>query len=306
MELTAEQLQFYATYGYILLPQWLAPIVSNLEDELEAGLAAQYEDTPIGSQWMWSRAAATPRRLTPTLAALMENPLILRPAQQILGNDCLGLGVDIQRYVGDVDYHPDGRGPTPDWGLTAAKFMVYLDSITASSGALHIVPGSHLIANEKRETFAQGIAASAFHEVPATALETTPGDLIIFNIHCWHGSNGGGVNRRVINIDMFANPTNATAMTSMADLGAAHAAGRDAPVLRRFPWNYSLEWMSGGSAERARWIERLRECGDYFSGEHVVEGGPVSVAPVERPGAKARREHAQRAAAMIPSGDSKL
>ena len=62
-------------------------------------------------------------------------------------------------FQGDVDWHPDGQGPTEKWGLTAAKFMVYLDPVSANAGSLHIVPSTHLLVGEARDRFAEGIAA---------------------------------------------------------------------------------------------------------------------------------------------------
>ena len=84
----------------MLLKQWLSPsLVSTLQSELEAGLRAQYPDVDVNSQWMWSRASAVPARLTPTLAKAQELPEFLTPATQLLGEDLIGLGVDMNRYI---------------------------------------------------------------------------------------------------------------------------------------------------------------------------------------------------------------
>eukprot|EP01045_Picozoa_sp_COSAG04_P004833 COSAG04_NODE_216_length_19953_cov_85.343558_4_plen_345_part_00 len=275
--LSAEQLAFYGTYGYLLLPQWIPPpLLTALQDETEAvtyptpphpshghrpcplllwrlaeggegaraharalplplvlgtpgrarclrrrlpscccppdrpgavcvcgrsvqGLRGQFGETAVESQWMWSRASATPAALTPTLAQAQELPCaapatqtpaaaapypphprllawlwlcsvwtrtvalcawllprsrcrrhrraptplpipttpahapqphasatknsaagrtFLTPARQLLGEE-IGIGVDMNRYTGDVGWHPDGRGPGDDWGLGA-------------------------------------------------------------------------------------------------------------------------------------------------------------------------------------------
>ena len=140
-ELTPEQLETYRTVGYVLLKQWIPqPLLRALQSETEAGLLAQFPDTPITSQWMWSRASATPSRVTPTLCAAQELPEFLTPARQLQGDDVVGLGVDLNRYLGDINYHPDGQGPTAEWGLDASKFMIYLDPVRAETGCLHIVP----------------------------------------------------------------------------------------------------------------------------------------------------------------------
>ena len=83
--------------------------------------------------------------------------------------------------------------------------------------------GTHLLRGEERASFGESITTTAFADVPGTALETDPGDLIIFNIHAWHGSNGGGANRRIINLDYFQNPQTQTGRDSLCALGAIHS-----------------------------------------------------------------------------------
>ena len=86
--------------GYLLLKQWLPPtLVGVLQSEFEVGLRAQYPETDVHSQWMWSRASAIPARLTPTLAKVQELPEFLTPATQLLGEGLLGVGVDLNRYI---------------------------------------------------------------------------------------------------------------------------------------------------------------------------------------------------------------
>ena len=119
----------------------------------------------------------------------------------------------------------------------------------------------------------------------------------------WHGSIGGGTNRRIINLDFFACPRNETQREAMLARGKGHALGRDQPVLRRWPWNYSQEWLSNpeGSPVRAGWIRQLRELGTdadglgYFDGVHVVEGNGL-IPELER----VERARERRLAAEAP------
>lgn len=169
--------------------------------------------------------------------------------------------------------------------------MVYLDPVSADTGSLHILPATHLLLGEARDHFAKGITVSKFSDVPGTALETNPGDLIIFNIHAWHGSTGGGSNRRIINLDYFAAPETINAKSSLRQLGKTHAAGRDKPVLRRWPFNYSKEWLSNPerSRVRAKWIRQLRDLETYFDGPHVTEGNELQPEDERVERAQARR-----------------
>ena len=55
----------------------------------------------------------------------------LTPAQQICGEDVPGIGIDANRYVGNTGGHPD-RGNRLQ---IAVKYIFYLDSVTADTGA---------------------------------------------------------------------------------------------------------------------------------------------------------------------------
>lgn len=96
-----ERLLFqWLSQGYVLLKQWLSPSLTGvLQSELEVGLRAQYPETDVHSQWMWSRASALPASLTPTLAKIQELPEFLVPATQVLGEGLLGIGADLNRYI---------------------------------------------------------------------------------------------------------------------------------------------------------------------------------------------------------------
>ena len=77
---------------------------------------------PLRDEWVRGADAVT--------AALMEDPRFLTPAQQICGDDVLGIGVDINRYVSSTTWHP----ATGDENQIACKFIFYLDALGADSG----------------------------------------------------------------------------------------------------------------------------------------------------------------------------
>ena len=104
--MNSAQLRFFKTFGYILLPQHVnADTIVQLARDHEDALAAQYPaERNDGSERLWSRMTD---ESTPFAAALMEDPRFLGPAQQICGDDVLGIGVDINRYVSTTTWHPD-------------------------------------------------------------------------------------------------------------------------------------------------------------------------------------------------------
>ena len=60
-------------------------------------------------------------------------------AEQLYGEDVFGIASDVNRYVGDTRWHPD-TGSLDQYGV---KFAYYLQPVTADTGALRLIPGSH-------------------------------------------------------------------------------------------------------------------------------------------------------------------
>ncbi|NKB69388.1 MAG: hypothetical protein GKR89_20140 [Candidatus Latescibacteria bacterium] len=250
------QVDFFRTFGYIVLREFLqAEDLTIMARELDEGLEVQFPDQPFdGKKRQWTRLTDEG---TPYFAALMEDPRFFIPAQQLCGEDVLGIGVDVNRYVGDTGWHPD----TGDEEQRAVKFIFYLDPVAATTGALRVIPGSNLLRGEARQRFAQSVAQWPIDQVPAQAVATEPGDIIAFDIRTWHASCGGAV-RRAVNLDYFANPSTAADIAKLLDLGRGHASSIGHFGCRR-KFNYSRNWLDNSrqSPARQRWIDRFVEIG---------------------------------------------
>jgi ectoine hydroxylase-related dioxygenase (phytanoyl-CoA dioxygenase family) len=138
------------------------------------------------------------------LCTLLEHPVVEGVAESLLGPDFNYLAGDGNYYSGDTAWHSDG------WWDPVCKFIkvaFYLDPLTYSTGALRVIPGSHVISDQFGEA-AQKVcnAQSAFgmhgRDIPAVALETEPGDLAIFNHNCKHASFGGSKRRRMFTLNL--------------------------------------------------------------------------------------------------------
>ena len=91
--------------------------------------------------------------------------------------------------------------------LFAAKVAFYLDPLTRGTGALRFIPGSHkpdhfvrtgkIDVNNSRELF--GVPPTEFPG--SVAMETNPGDVVIFNHDLYHASFGGGNRRRMFTMN---------------------------------------------------------------------------------------------------------
>jgi hypothetical protein len=224
--------------------------------ELDTGLAAQYPHKPFdGHRRQWTRLTDEG---TPFFASLMEDPRFLNPAQQLCGEDVLGIGVDVNHYVGNTSWHPD----TGDTAQVAVKYIFYLDSVGADSGALRLIPGSHLLRGAERQRFTEGINKTPLEEVPCQAVATQPGDVIAFDIRTWHTSWGGNSNRRACNLDYFQNPSSAESIKQLLELGKGHAGSIGHFDCKR-KFNYSKNWLDNPHQNpvRQRWIDHFEEIG---------------------------------------------
>lgn len=252
-----EQADFFESFGYVVIRQLFdTNDLAVLAREFHAGLDAQYPaDRNDGAERLWTRLTDED---TPFAASLMEDRRFLGPAQRLCGPDVLGIGIDVNRYIGNTGWHPD----TADENQVAVKFIFYLDAVDADTGALRVIPASHLLRGAERRDFAQAVSARALTDVPCQAVATKPGDVIAFDIRTWHASYGGTDNRRAWNLDYFANPKSAEQIQQILALGSGHA-GSIRTFKPRRQYNYSRSWLDNprNSSVRQRWIDRFEEIG---------------------------------------------
>jgi hypothetical protein len=139
------------------------------------------------------------------LCALLDDLRIEGILISLLGDDFNYTGSDGNYYAGDTQWHSDGwaRGRT----YLFAKVALYLDDLTRDSGCLRVIPGSHHLEDdfglgvqehirEIPETW--GVTGS---QLPSLVLETSPGDVVIFNHNLKHAAFGGSERRRMFTIN---------------------------------------------------------------------------------------------------------
>jgi hypothetical protein len=103
-------------------------------------------------------------------------------AEELLQRDVLPGRAKGTRYFGDTSWHRD-----TELDIASLGCIAYLDRVTAATGALQILPFSHIHR-------AVGLPEAGR---PATvAIDSAPGDLIVFDEHLVHGSSGGGERRQ--------------------------------------------------------------------------------------------------------------
>ena len=196
--LTADQVDHFRTFGFVVLRGYLADRTGALRAEADAAIrdayAATYHERVIdGISGHYLPMAS---RVTPVSASLVcDDPRFTDAAEQLLGGPVIPECPEGVLYFAEAGWHTDDG-----IGVRGVKFAAYFEQLTAGTGALRLVPGSHhpeqnarLAAYSKRRGRVRddtGFAACRT-SFPGYVAATSPGDVIAFDLHTWHASTGG-------------------------------------------------------------------------------------------------------------------
>ena len=177
------------------------------------------------------------------LSSLLDDPRIDGIATSLMGDDYNFLGSDGNYYVGDTGWHSDGGWPRP---VTYYKFALYLDVLTRDTGAIRVIPGSHRYGEGYAEATQEGLTGGAekIWGMPAVAVETVPGDLVVFNQGTKHSAWGGSDRRRMFTLNYSRRHTE-----------------EELPILRQEVSNFARFWLDSVYGEimlRTAGPERMR------------------------------------------------
>ena len=134
------------------------------------------------------------------LSSLLDDPRIHDIASSLCGEEFNYTSGDGNFYTGDTQWHSDGYGARP---VLSFKMALYLDPVTHDTGALRVIPGSHRVGEPFADALQEHIQRDAPSfglppsQVPSCALETRPGDVLVFNHSIKHSSFGGSERRRM-------------------------------------------------------------------------------------------------------------
>lgn len=203
--LTAQQIAFFETFGYLGFPGLLKDRIDEITAQFEV-VFAENGGGHNGRKHDGKARSCIARFIdhNDLLSSLIDDPRILGIATSLLGDDFNYMGSDGNYYVGDTGWHSDGWHPKQ----RHLKIAFYLDPVTRDTGALRVIPGSHhpedryakdLQARIYKSTENWGLAGP---DIPSIALETQPGDIVCFNHNTKHAAFGGSSSRRMFTINL--------------------------------------------------------------------------------------------------------
>lgn len=203
--LTEREVAFFETFGYLAFPDLLSDRIEAIQAVFEEVWARQG-----GGHFGKAHDGTARSCIVPfidqdaRLASLLDDPRILAIARSLCGDDFNYMGSDGNYYVGDTGWHSDGWHPR----IRHIKIAFYLDPLTRETGALRVIPGSHRLGEGYADQLQREVGKSADRwgvagpDIPAVALETQPGDLLVFNHNTKHAAFGGGTRRRMFTMNL--------------------------------------------------------------------------------------------------------
>ena len=205
--LTADQITYFNTFGFLHFPGLLHDRIDRILEEFETIWAAKGGGHHGHAHDHAARSCIVPfPDQSEYLSGLLDEPRIHDIVASILGDDFNYTSGDGNFYVGDTKWHSDGY----DGGrIPSLKIAFYLDPLTRDTGAVRVIPGSHLCGDEYADRLQQclpdsdaawGIAPS---EVPCVVVETQPGDVVVFWHNTKHAAFGGSARRRMYTMNFY-------------------------------------------------------------------------------------------------------
>ena len=251
MRLTEQQLRFYKTFGFLKFPGLFRNAVDDITDAFEEVWKESGREHDFTGR---STIAAFADR-SEYLSGLLDDPRVDGVVSSILGDDYGYATSDGNYYVGDTRWHSDHDAKAPYHSL---KIAFYLDPVGRDTGCLRVIPGSchwgdrftaalHEVVPVTAESQPErwGVHGS---EVPAYAIESEPGDMLLFDHKTKHSSWGGGDRRRMFTYNVEQHFPD-DMMPSLRNLVApSHERGEESP--------YGQALLRTAGPERMRHLEQ--------------------------------------------------
>jgi len=196
MELTKDQTDFFETFGFLAFRGLFSP--SEMETMLRESneiMSADRDGNEVGPPIRQAVQPFFERR--PYLHSLITDSRMLAIADGLLGKNNYFMELtEGNLHVGDTAWH-GGFGSAEV--LSHIKVSFYLEPLVRETGALCVIPGSHKgdfserlsrISDRAEDPDAKVWGVHP-RDVPSYAIESTPGDVLVFKEDTYHGAWGG-------------------------------------------------------------------------------------------------------------------
>ena len=193
--LTHQQILHFRTFGYVTLPGlFSAAEAATLREEAAGALAGAFGPITADRSDLGGISGdylpLAVNRAPFSLALIADDPRTFQSSAELLASPTVPSAGIATRFTGDSSWHTR-QGP----GAGGVTFWADLEPRTAGTGALRLIPGSHLPSFEQqlREYRAAEPAASGFGpwQWPHVVVETEPGDVVAFHAHLMNRAQGG-------------------------------------------------------------------------------------------------------------------
>jgi Phytanoyl-CoA dioxygenase (PhyH) len=268
--LTHQQILHFSTFGYLVLPGLFSPAeMAALREEVTAELVGAFGQLGTepgdsgGTSGDYLPLSVDRAPFSQSLIADDERTLLA--SAELLGGPTVPSPGIATCFTGDSSWHTR-LGPA----IPGVTIWVDLDRRTASTGALRLVPGSHvpdyerlLWAYSHAQPGASGFGQPGWPDWPHAVVETEPGDVVAFHAHLFSCARGG-LPRLAWTIDYLLWPGlgDPDGMRLVGDM-TLDDVEFDHEDYDRDRWPVWREWAAGAarSSSRALAVERLRLLG---------------------------------------------
>ena len=219
MQLTKQQKSFFDTFGYLIFRGLFRDEIEHITAEFRG----VFDDRGVEHDASKRTCMVPFADQRAGLCALLDDPRIDGIAGGLLGDDYNYIVGDGNYYSGDTGWHSDGYHTVN----TYLKIAFYLDPVGHDSGALRVLPGSHLVELENWSGRSAGSSAELWNmhgrEVPAVTLDSQPGDVVVFNHNLMHAAFGGSTQRRMFTINFCNQARTPDEVKDVRDFIAVHS-----------------------------------------------------------------------------------
>ncbi len=244
--LTEQQKHEFETFGFLLLKD-LIP-----SDEMQLYIDAFDETMTKANRGVpWQRApqnhSVMPfyRHNPAVYHRLLDNEKISEVVEDLLGEDFLFWVAEGHHRWGGTEWHYDSA---PE-DMTHLKVIFSLEPVRADTGCLRMLPGSHFPPmRERMERWYGGRRMGDHAAWPAAiAMESDPGDAVIFNVNVYHAAIGEDHDRRCITVNYIQKPWKPEHEEHLKSMYVDHR-----------PY-YTPELFEGATPKRMRMLSFLKE-----------------------------------------------